>query len=531
MKFFESDQTTRFACEAPGGVFSPGALGELARAAQQFGSETIRVALDQGLALDLPDARSAKAFRGSAAARSFAGSTDRLSISSSIAAVDTDANAATPWLTESVYLDLIALCGSQTISPENALAPRRVHIGDPRLSLSPRYPADWNFLAADIRHHWHAGVYDRHGLLRTVPYLLPSYLLGQVLEAAAEFAASQGNADEPGEDILEWMSRRFADSVLAISTTRGSTPAIPAPEKSSAPYEGLNEARDGSSLWLGVCRSAAGFSPLFLDELAYLCRKYEVGRIYSTHWHSLIIKNIPPASRADWLALIARHGLNLRHDSAALYWQVADGYETIRERIVQALRAADAGTAGLSFAVGPKALRSGALIALVPEGRQLFGEFFALYHRQDFDRSREHWQKFAGGLGIRELIRAVCELRAQFLAGFQLKLKGPDAAASIDTTVAADENAPAATEDADPGLWSCPDCRTLYDPRYGDIRSGAPANTSFEELPAEFRCPVCEAPREAFVRGPGEYSEYSESISAKSSTRFPISELNERIQK
>ncbi len=502
MKFFNSDPSTCFVCEAPGGVFSPGALGELARAAQQFGSEAIRVALDQKLALNLPDARSAKAFRLSAAARIFASSADRLSVSSSIAGVDTDTNAGTPWLTESVYLDLIALCGSQTRSPENAAAPRRVHIGDPRLSLSPRYPSDWNFLAADIRHHWHPGVYDQHGVLRTAPYLLPSYLLGQVLEAGAEFAASHGNADEPGEDILEWLSRRFADSILTVSTTHDYTPVIPAPEKSIAPYEGLNETHDGSSLWLGVCRPAPGFSPLFLDELAYLCRKYEVGRIYSTHWHSLIIKNIPLASRSDWLALIARHGLNLRHDSAALYWQVADAYETIRERMVQALRATDAGTAGLSFAVGPTALRSGTLIAMVPEGRRLFGEVFALYHRQNFDCSRHHWQKFAGGLRIRELIQAVCELRAQFLAEFQVKRREPGGGSiEIEAPLAADESAPATTEHADLALWSCPDCQTVYEPRYGDIRSGTPENTSFEELPDEFRCPVCEAPREAFVRG------------------------------
>ncbi|MEQ9364945.1 MAG: rubredoxin [Leptospirales bacterium] len=483
----KANQTpTRFAFMAPGGVLSPGALGELARSAQQFGATAIHVTEEQNLALELPDVRMARGFRAGPAAQLFSDPDHGLSISSSVASAGLESG--TPWLTESVYLDLFALFSALESSP--ARAAQRIHICDPRQSLASRYPADWNFLAADIRHHWRLTLYDRHGILQPAPYLLPSYLLAEVVRSAAHL-------DEPGARI-EWIKHQFADSIL--DATRSSRP--PDAPDSIASYEGLQTAPDGSSLWLGVFRAAPGYSPLFLDEISYLCRKHKVGRIYATVWHSLLIKHIPVDSRSEWLRLIARHGLNLRHDSPALYWQVGENYEKIRARIVKALREADAGTAGLSFAVGPRALRSDASVAIVPGGARWTGERFDLFHKKDFLRNQEHWRKFAGNLSARNLVQAVAELRRRFYDQVAVPSHERGEALSGPTTVDGEEPAPrflnAARDAAALRIHVCPRCFTRYDPRYGDERGGVPVETEFEDLPADYKCQVCEAPRGTF---------------------------------
>ncbi len=41
-------------------------------------------------------------------------------------------------------------------------------------------------------------------------------------------------------------------------------------------------------------------------------------------------------------------------------------------------------------------------------------------------------------------------------------------------------------------------CGYVYDPERGDKKSKTPKGTSFEELPEEWKCPVCGATKKAF---------------------------------
>jgi flavin reductase (DIM6/NTAB) family NADH-FMN oxidoreductase RutF/rubredoxin len=48
--------------------------------------------------------------------------------------------------------------------------------------------------------------------------------------------------------------------------------------------------------------------------------------------------------------------------------------------------------------------------------------------------------------------------------------------------------------------YVCSICGYVYDPAAGDPEHGAPAGTSFQELPAEWTCPVCGAGKDQFTR-------------------------------
>jgi rubredoxin len=48
--------------------------------------------------------------------------------------------------------------------------------------------------------------------------------------------------------------------------------------------------------------------------------------------------------------------------------------------------------------------------------------------------------------------------------------------------------------------WECLVCGYIYDPQVGDLEHGIPAGTSFENLPENWVCPVCGAPKDQFVK-------------------------------
>lgn len=48
------------------------------------------------------------------------------------------------------------------------------------------------------------------------------------------------------------------------------------------------------------------------------------------------------------------------------------------------------------------------------------------------------------------------------------------------------------------GKWQCIVCGYIYDPKKGDPENGILPGTPFEELPEDWVCPECGAPKEDF---------------------------------
>lgn len=46
--------------------------------------------------------------------------------------------------------------------------------------------------------------------------------------------------------------------------------------------------------------------------------------------------------------------------------------------------------------------------------------------------------------------------------------------------------------------WECLVCGWIYDPAKGDPSQGIPPRTPFEELPEDWLCPECGAPKDMF---------------------------------
>jgi rubredoxin len=48
--------------------------------------------------------------------------------------------------------------------------------------------------------------------------------------------------------------------------------------------------------------------------------------------------------------------------------------------------------------------------------------------------------------------------------------------------------------------WECSVCGYLYDPELGDPEHNIPAGAPFEQLPEDWVCPVCGAPKSKFEK-------------------------------
>jgi len=48
--------------------------------------------------------------------------------------------------------------------------------------------------------------------------------------------------------------------------------------------------------------------------------------------------------------------------------------------------------------------------------------------------------------------------------------------------------------------WRCIICGYVYDPEIGDLNSGTPPGTPFEQLADTWICPVCGAPKDQFEK-------------------------------
>ncbi len=63
-------------------------------------------------------------------------------------------------------------------------------------------------------------------------------------------------------------------------------------------------------------------------------------------------------------------------------------------------------------------------------------------------------------------------------------------------------------------MWQCQmvNCGYIYDPDRGDRRAKIPKGTLFQDLPEDWKCPVCGASKKSFrpLAGPGSAKEESE---------------------
>jgi rubredoxin len=249
---------------------------------------------------------------------------------------------------------------------------------------------------------------------------------------------------------------------------------------------------------LGIYRRTELFPVAFLKDLTKVCLETKVGELYSTPWKSLIIKGVAPADRDIWDHLLGKYRINVRHAANELNWQVEDNNEDgliLKRHVIRYFDKEDVRTYGLCFAV--KTLSSSGIFGSViirkqerdiPNRLKSLERYEILYtadfnpNSSDYILFRNNVEKENLGVYLVSLCKMYYESRSN----------------AVLTEVIKPASTPVKVEPEPQLIYQCKHCMTTYNEETGDPDNNIAAGTAFDNLPASYSCPLCEAPKEDF---------------------------------
>ena len=490
--------STRLEFLAPGGVVSSGVLRELVGYCNQLGLTYLQAGerqnfvgdfkhpgahlfLQERLAgkLEVMSAGNSNTFRGFAQARLFPGN-----IMSSALSQDIENN--TDWLSESDYLALL----EELERPLNF----SLSITDPRQSLCPLYLSEVNLCAAPVQDHWRI-------TLRPAgrkPIFADFYISSRALPEALKFLDLNHAPQLSAANLLDTLKDRFKNSLLPLPENMNSENTKGRAEN-PADYEGFHEYGEGFT-WLGVYNRYNKYSTLLLDEISYYCRRSGIGRLYLTPWHSILIKKIPLKHREEWIRLMNRHGVNLRHGSAALNWRIEGAnprHIKLKNRVISGLVNEELGLQGMSFGIMKKYTGEEINILIEPSGKFPLKRYNLLY-KKGFVREGEKWEIFKNGLRAGQLSGQIARIVATYRETF-LGSAEPATTEEISKPEPVEQALNNAAARETQNQIYCSDCFNIYDPELGDPDAGVNPGVAFKELAANYCCSLCGSPRNKFT--------------------------------
>ena len=458
----------------PGGALSPGLLRELARFAHQNRVDRIRVTHRQGLALRFPSHIHPR-LQLPAEFRELSEASDNAM--SSVWACHPENSFA--WINESRLLELL-----RSLPKQEGFS---IALSEPRAKLPGLWESDLDFAASPVAEHWRLS-WRQKGKRIFLDSLVPSHLLSSVASLLMADLSSENGATI---DLSEKIQNKFSKSMLEnISSESAGLPGI------ALSQEGFLE--DRGSYQLGIFRNNHNFSALFLDELGYLCRKNQIGKIYLTPMHGILIKNIPRESKAEWSELMSRHNINLRHNQNELGFRMGVAELSLRSYLLSQLDKHDLSLGSQICSIERDAKRPWELfssdLAVVLKKAMLFNQY-DLFVRQNGaeDSEKNSFRHLGRFVNRRELAQAFCEALKE-----RRLFETSGSSAQQKERQEATESTQARAFQLRQGQ-QCPDCGFLYEEDFGDPLSLLPAGTPWAQTPENYECPVCACPKESFI--------------------------------
>ena len=261
-------------------------------------------------------------------------------------------------------------------------------------------------------------------------------------------------------------------------------------------YEGMN--KFGDRFWLGIYRRNNDFSLNLLESIYQLCIQTRIGQINITPWKSLMIKGIAEEERLDWEKLLSRNGINSRHSSLELNWQMADlNPEALRikNELVKDFDKEDIRTYGISFAIdtGKPFDVSSTVIILKRRGIFNFWGIFKkltmydILYSTEFGLNATNYQTYTSNITWNGVALNLRNLSEHFYKQFSKKEPVVEKPKNEKTQLVTN-------------VYQCKHCLTIYDEKYGEPESGIPIGTSFELVSEEYKCPLCESIKSDFIK-------------------------------
>jgi rubredoxin len=401
----------------------------------------------------------------------------RQNIVSSYAAVNLVAS--TSWVKEDTY---------NVITDNFDYVPKiKINLVDPLQGLVPLFTGELNFIASSEENYWYLYIRDarKKNSLEAWPRLIASHDIPKISKAIEELITSYNPF------AIEEMYMITKNENLRISY-KTINERLKLPENNFPYYEGLN-AMLNNQYWLGLYWRNNKYDIDFLSAACRLCQETNISKINIIPWKAFIIKGIRTADKLRWEKLMGKYGINERHSSLELNWHlpvIDDEALELKKFLVSDLDQQDISTYGLTFAIVTDRIYFPFTTIVIEKEKTDFSTQTNLYtvsYAKDFNPNNIVYHPYARHVSKEMIPALLIELSKLY---FRQLNPEKESAAKTDEDVSDKKTISAS--------FQCANCLTIYDPQYGDSASGIEPGVSFESLPENYVCRVCDSPKKFF---------------------------------
>jgi len=459
-----------------GGVLSPGELREIVNMAQEQGLDSISFGSRQDIIF--PNGFTYNSFEKKAK-HHFVLPNQKSGNNIVSSYVSTDIFRNTPWLTGNKFLYILEQFKDQ---------PKlKVNITDPKQQLVPLFTGQINFIASHHEDYWFLYIrLPKWSKMELYPVLIYSWDIGQIYYAIEKIIAEEPDTVDTIFQFLNDLdtNNRTIDQPLNI-------PFYPFPY-----YEGMNKLGI-DQYWLGLYWRNNQYDLEFLKEMCDLCFDCKIGKICITPWKSFIVKGIPKERKLDWEKFLGKKGINVRHSLLELNWHlpVATAWAlNLKTYLVRTLDQFDISTYGLTFGLSDYNRDGHYFTSVVIEKNEApkdlesikIRDTYNVLYAQNFDPNTKQYKIHTQDVDKLELPNILIELSKKYFE-------------ELGATVLELANTPIKKETQKQEKHQCQECLTIYNSAYGDENQAIPKETLFKDLPKDYCCPLCEAPKSSYT--------------------------------
>ncbi len=457
-----------------GGVLSPIELQRIIEYAEGLGLDTFHFGSRQDIIFPLMTEKGNSITAHESFDSSFFASEMQQNISCSYVSIDIFN--ATLWLRGTTYLYILE---------DFRYTPRlKINITDPKQQVVPLFTGDLNFIASPYEDYWYLFLKLPGWEEMYYPVLIYTWDIAKVAKTIEETYQKVNNLEELFQFLNNTLetNNRVIEKPLQVSFN-------PFPY-----YEGMNKMSD-NQYWLGLYWRNNRYDLNFLKTLCEFCIEYRIGKICLTPWKSFIIKGIPKDAKLALEKLLGQSGINVRHSALELNWHLPVSNKKaldLKKFLVMNFDQNDISTYGLTFGIithrNQKRYFTSVMIEenKIPDAIQDFvvRPTYNVLHAENFNPNTRKYVVYAQDIDQMDLPGLLLELTKTY---FQ-KLGSEEH--ELTFTGISPKKEVLSIE-----VYQCNDCQTVYDPSVGDIVADIPAGTSYEELPKNYLCSLCEAPK------------------------------------
>ncbi|WBU90115.1 rubredoxin [Cellulophaga omnivescoria] len=456
-----------------GGVTSPGELKDIITMLEAAGLKEVYFGSRQDLLFPLENAKEEQLERISEYNTDIIGKRVYQNIVSSY--VCADIFDMTFWLKGSTFLYILERF--------NYLPKLKINITDPKQRLVPIFSGNLNFIASDSEDYWYLNIKLPHWEKGDYyPVLVYSWDINIISKAIEDIYEDVENVEE-----LFFMLSKKLDTNNKTIEKKLEVPYLTFPY-----YEGMN--RMGlDQYWLGLYWRNNKYDLNFLKEFCGFCLDNGIGKICITPWKSFIVKGIKKQSRPSLERFLGQRGINIRHSQLEMNWHLpVDDIEALdlKNFLVLSLNQNDISTYGLTFGLSNESGKRSHFASVIIEKNTaptiakdfVIRPTYNVLHFKNFDPNTHIYKAYALDVDKIELPGLLMELSKKYF-----KQLG-----RTDVITAEDNNK---AEQLVKAVHQCMSCFTVYDEEYGDTTFNIPPNTAFTDLPENYKCSVCDAPK------------------------------------